>query len=75
LKNLQNAENKYGKWDLPQEDVQVDSSIDREPLLSWAPKPKKGSHPVDYFVPNFGVDHEIATTIKNTEKAEKTLGH
>jgi hypothetical protein len=43
--------------------------------LSWAPTPKKGGHPVDYFVPNFGQDHEIKTSLKNTENAEKRLNH
>jgi hypothetical protein len=33
-------------------------SIDREPLLTWKPT-DPASHPVDYAVPNFGVDHEI----------------
>ena len=75
LKNLKNSEDKYGKWDLPQEDLQVDSTLEREPLLSWAPKPKKGSHPVDYFVPNFGLDEDIATTHKNVAKAEGQLKH
>ena len=35
--------------------------IDREPLLTWKPT-DPASHPVDYFVPNFGVDHEIIAT-------------
>jgi len=36
-------------------------SIEREPLLTWAPTPPK-THPMDYFVPNFGIDHDIAAT-------------
>ena len=64
LANLKSAESKYGKWDLPKdEDVQLSSSvnIEREPLLSWKPKEPK-THPMNYFVPNFGVDHEIAAS-------------
>ena len=35
--------------------------IDREPLLTWkATEP--ANHPVDYFVPDFGVAHEIEYT-------------
>ena len=36
--------------------------VDREPLLSWKPKEKKSPHPVDYKVPNFGVDSDILST-------------
>ena len=31
-------------------------------------------HPKDYFVPNFGVDHEIKASLKNTKDAEAKLG-
>ena len=41
-------------------------SLDREPLLTWKPT-DPASHPVDYFVPNFGVDHDIIAT-QNHEK-------
>ena len=57
LKNLHNAEHKYGNWELPDEDVQIEES--REPLLSWKPIIANPSHPMDYFVPNFGADHDI----------------
>ena len=54
-------------------------SADREPLLSWNPVTrgeksetsdytygkKKKSHPVDYAVPNFGVDSDIIATQKS----------
>ena len=39
-------------------------SVDREPLLTWAPTPPKG-HPIDYFVPNFGIDNDIKATDKH----------
>ena len=61
IDNLKNAEKKYGRWDLPKEDIQIENEIAREPLLSWKPKAPK-SHPVDYFVPNFGVDEDIVST-------------
>jgi len=41
--------------------MNADAEINREPLLTWAPTAPK-THPMDYFVPNFGVDHEIAAT-------------
>ena len=40
-------------------------TLEREPLLSWveAQKGKKPkSHPVDYPVPNFGMDTDILAT-------------
>merc|ERR1719329_127086 len=46
----------------------------REPLLTWAPTAKKG-HPVDYFVPNFGNDHEMATQASNVAVTEAALKH
>ena len=38
------------------------------------PKDPKG-HPVDYFVPNFGVDHDIKTNENSLAIAEKERGH
>ena len=32
------------------------------------------SHPVDYFVPNFGVDNDIKETIKHTSDLESKFG-
>merc|ERR1711988_756763 len=46
----------------------------REPLLTWAPTPKK-THPMDYFVPNFGEDSDIASTKGHESAAEATLKH
>ena len=76
MSDLKNAEKKYGKWDIPQEDVQIESELeaDREPLLSWAPKDKK-THPMNYFVPNFGVDHQIVHSQNNEKNAEVALKH
>lgn len=77
LKNLKDEEKIHGKWNLPVDDyfqVQLDSSVDREPLLTWAPTPKK-SHPMDYFVPHFGEDHDITSSKANEAAAAKTLEH
>lgn len=41
--------------DSDDDDENVQLSMTREPLLTWKPKDPK-SHPVDYFVPNFGTD-------------------
>ena len=50
-------------------------SIERDPLLTWAPTPPKGDHPVDYFVPHFGEDHDIKSTKKHIRDAEARFGH
>ena len=34
------------------------SALKREPLLTWAPT-EPATHPINYFVPNFGLDHDI----------------
>lgn len=76
LSNLNIAEKKYGQWDLPKENVQIeaDTETDREPLLTWAPKVPK-THPMNYPVPNFGIDHDIAHSQNHEKAAEKSLKH
>lgn len=32
-------------------------------------------HPKDYFVPNFGMDHDIVASESNLKNAEKSLKH
>ena len=54
--------------------LQTDAKLRREPLLTWAPTPP-ASHPIDYFVPNFGVDHDILATQEHEAAASKELGH
>jgi hypothetical protein len=76
------ARNGDGTWEVAIEgnesynyaNVQLDSDLDREPLLSWSPKPVKGGHPVDYFVPHFGVDRDIVDTHSNLKKVETKKG-
>lgn len=53
--------------------------IESDPICSSAdplctqPIPK--SHPVNYFVPNFGVDQDILSTQTHLKQSEKLLGH
>ena len=57
--------------------------VEREPLLSWAPKkcwppqssPCEQDIKRDYFVPNFGEDHDIAAAQKHIKDAETELKH
>ena len=48
-------------------------SLSREPLLTWKPK-VPASHPVDYFVPEFGVDSDIADSQSNEKLTSAQLG-
>ena len=50
-------------------------SMDREPLLTWAPTPPKSDHPTNYFVPHFGEDYDIKSTKKHISDAEARYGH
>jgi hypothetical protein len=59
--------------------IQLESSSD--PICSSAGctqyKAPEGapSHPMDYFVPNFGVDHHIKETESSEQWASKEIGH
>ena len=48
--------------------------IAREPLLTWAPTAPK-THPMNYFVPNFGEDHDIVASKSNEALASAKLKH
>ena len=63
LKHMKDQESKHGAWTLP-DDQNVDiSSIPACTSLGCLHNmPKKGGHPVDYFVPNFGIDQDILDT-------------
>ena len=47
--------------------------VTREPLLTWQPTGPK-SHPINYFVPQFGADDDIVASKKNMADAEAKLG-
>jgi len=70
LKNLNEQEKIHGP--MHAEFAQLDAK--REPLLTWAPK-WKGKWDINYFVPNFGADKDIADSKVHTEAEEKRLGH
>lgn len=54
--------------------------IEREPLISYG-KVRSAYHdagikyPINYAVPSFGVDNDIADSLQNLQKTEKLLGH
>ena len=39
--------------------------LDREPLLTWKEK-TPAHHPMDYFVPSFGVDTDIEASLQHS---------
>jgi hypothetical protein len=70
--NLSNAERDLG--------TSMDVQIGSDPICSSAgctqyEHPKVESHPMDYFVPNFGVDQDIISHDTSLAIAEKQLGH
>lgn len=48
--------------------------LESDPLRTWLPR-KAATHPMDYPVANHGEDHDIVSTQRNMENAEKTLEH
>lgn len=55
------------------------SIVDAEKLknheLTFKSGPPPPEHPKDYYVPDFGVDPEVKTTLNNAGAAEKQYGH
>lgn len=52
--------------------IQLDA--DREPLLTWKATEPEQPYPINYAVPNFGRDHDINTTHKSLDYAQKEKG-
>lgn len=72
------------KWVLPSPDIEfklLQTDVVREPLLANDASPllvhQNGDspHPINYFVPDFGTDYEIAASLRNTGAQEKRLKH
>lgn len=73
LNNLKNQEKMHGPMQIP-DLVQLDA--DREPLLAKVGTQKwKGKYPINYPVPNFGVDYDVKDSQSHTQAAEQRLGH
>ena len=63
---------KHGVWLYPKNYLQTTEG--REPLLTWKPK-MKASHPMDYFVPNFGKDSDMIHAQKHIGITEQKMKH
>ena len=73
LTHLNGQEAKHGQWNYPKDDWFV--QLDREPLITWAPRVKDSPYPKDYSVPHFGSDAEVTDSLKFATEAEARLGH
>ena len=49
-------------------------NLQREPLLSWSPSAKDPPFKMNYFVPNFGEDHDISSSKGHMAASEGKLG-
>jgi len=73
--SIANAESSLGAWNVPKSLAQVKS----DPICSSAgctqfKHPEVESHPMDYFVPNFGQDQDIKNTLADEKVASKVVG-
>ena len=48
-------------------------SVSREPLLTWAPT-EPASHPINYPVPDLGMDRDIKDSLKHLKDQEAEKG-
>lgn len=60
--------------------TEADVEIESDPVCSsagcnYASEKGKTTHPMNYFVPNFGADRDINHSFNSLEWAEKKLGH
>jgi len=76
------ADGKYVVPDAAIEFKLLQTEEQRDPLLSAGAgvllvhqKPAYSDHPVDYVVPDFGLDHDITTSLNNTKNQELRLKH
>jgi len=76
LNHLNQQEKVHGNWQLPESMVQLDSNVEREPLMAnvGIPKKKVGGHPTNYFVPDFGMDEDIISTQKSIKTQKEKFG-
>ena len=80
LKNLKDQEAKHGNWNYPKDESNVDiSSIPACTSLGCKTnslaKPGKLKYPINYPVPNFGLDPDIIDTQANENLAVKQYKH
>lgn len=75
LSNLKMEEAIHGEWELPEEknimiDMQSDPICSSAGCTQYKQPEGKPDHPMDYFVPDFGVDHDIIASHSDLKWAE-----
>ena len=67
----------YGSPSLVQTDAEVKTETESDPMCSSAgcTYKNKAKHPMNYFVPNFGVDQDIGDNHESLDWAESNLNH
>ena len=70
----------HGEWNLPEEknimiEMQSDPICSSAGCTQYKHDEQKPGYPMDYFVPNFGVDHEILASHDGLKWAEKERGY
>lgn len=75
-KNLKDSEKSLGhNWTLLQLDAESDPICSSAGCTQYL-HPQAETHPMDYFVPNFGRDHDnTIATEQSLAASEKMLGH
>lgn len=83
------VQDENGVWGVPGPDVnrpytkafvQTDAKVESDPICSsagcnYASEKGPKTHPMNYFVPNFGADHGITQTHESLDWAENSLRH
>lgn len=78
-KHLADAEQTYGPWDVQTLQLESDPICDSSGCNQYnhppLPETAAPTHPMDYPVPNFGVDQEILDSMASLSEAEEQRGH
>jgi len=74
-------------WNVPdssnsQLDAEINMETKSDPICNSAgctqykhPDSKEATWPMDYYVPNFGMDRDISGSIEDQKAAEQIIGH
>jgi hypothetical protein len=73
IANLRMEEAIHGNWDIANVmlDMQSDPICSSAGCTQYKQPEGDAGHPMDYFVPDFGVDHDIKASFEGLTVAEK----
>jgi len=80
LSNLKMEEGIHGKWEMPEDEAKVMIDMQSDPICSSAgctqyKQTTEPGYPMDYFVPDFGVDHDVKDSFQGLKIAQDQLKH